>query len=126
MSEQVKRFEDMKCVGDLPLDVQIGHQVRVMRALIINLIWTLREPVAAFVAAKEITVTPQGPDDFTVKYIGMPESELPSRQETCNMIQTDQPWSNPFLDGDYYEAKKAANSLLGILFGLPKDFVFPT
>ncbi len=126
MSEQMKRPEDIKCIGDLPPDVQMGYQVRIMRALMINLVLILKQPIAAYAEIKDITVEMHGPDNFTVTDRDTLESALPSRREISNMIQAEESWPNPFIVGNFDEAKRMANELLKILLELPQDVVLQT
>ncbi|MGB6065414.1 MAG: hypothetical protein WBG50_11430 [Desulfomonilaceae bacterium] len=92
----------------------------------INLVLILKQPIAAYAATKDITVEMHGPDDFTVTNCDTPESVLPARSEISNMIQAEESWPNPFVEGNYDEAKRMTNELLRILLELPQDIVLQT
>jgi hypothetical protein len=104
-------------------EAQIAHQLEIFRALIINLILLLKEPMASYEITKIFTMPLDGEEPTSASCQTSAESALPTRKEVGDMLLAEELWLNPSLSYIHPDAVKAANVLLKALLELPKDLV---
>ncbi len=104
-------------------EAQAAHQVRIFRALIINLVLVLKEPMTASCWGTNEVKVSENDKNLPMKAIFQTtmESVLPTRKEVGEMLLEEESWPNSQLSDIHAEAIEAANVLLKTLLGLPKD-----